>query len=328
MRTLFLLLVLANVALYLWLQRQQPEPLPPPAATESGIAPLVLLSERPAAAMSTAAAPQPQEIASAPPVPAPAPAEPLLRAVPDAAPDSAGTGRNGDTAARPEPKAEPPAGARPEPHPAPKAIAVPRLQSVLVAAPPRARSAPVAAPQVIAPEPLPAPALNTGLAGTAAAPAAASAASCYTAGPFMQPAEAAQFAAQLAARGLRADTRVSDKKEEAGYWVYLPPYPSAEAARAVTAELAAKGEKEYFILRPGDAQANAISLGVFRDRKLAERRHEKLRAMGYPAELSIRYRDSPVSWVDFAVGAGELAPERLALPAGAQRHARTCDPPS
>lgn len=66
----------------------------------------------------------------------------------------------------------------------------------------------------------------------------------------------------------------------AGWWVYLPPLRSRDAAERKIAELKALGvEESYLVPEKGDWE-NAISLGIFRSEEGAQRFLDSLRAKG------------------------------------------------
>jgi hypothetical protein len=69
-------------------------------------------------------------------------------------------------------------------------------------------------------------------------------------------------------------------EDSAGWWVYIPPFASRQAANQRVAELRRLGIEDYFII-PDDVKfRNAISLGVFRNEELANGRFETLRRRG------------------------------------------------
>ena len=64
------------------------------------------------------------------------------------------------------------------------------------------------------------------------------------------------------------------------YQVYLPPASSRAAARAVASELRDKGVVDIWIIAEG-AQANGISLGVYRSKGNMSRRVAEMEKLGY-----------------------------------------------
>jgi len=78
--------------------------------------------------------------------------------------------------------------------------------------------------------------------------------------------------------GLKIESR--QPEESAGWWVYIPPLASRQAANQRVAELRRLGIEDYFII-PDDVKfRNAISLGVFRSEEAANSRFESLQKRG------------------------------------------------
>ena len=69
-------------------------------------------------------------------------------------------------------------------------------------------------------------------------------------------------------------------EETAGWWVFIPPQGSRQAAAKKAVELKALGIEDYFIVQDEGAQRWALSLGVFRTEEAAKARFEALRAKG------------------------------------------------
>lgn len=147
---------------------------------------------------------------------------------------------------------------------------------------------------------------------------------CYTLGPFMNDADLSQATQALALSGHSFAKRVSNKKEQVGYWVYLPPFATVDAARRKAEELKSFGDKHLFVVSSPPRYANAISMGVFRDRENAQQRYQKLKAQGYEVKLEGRHREEPVYWVDYTElgGSGTLDLRNLS---GARSLPRTCE---
>lgn len=239
MRSLFLLLLLANVAIYglgqgwfgqaLSQRGREPERLSQEIRPESIEVPRVAgvnagneVTEPPAPA--SPAAPQ------ASPVP-PAPAE----------------------TATPEPQ---------EPAPTPESPAAP-------AAPATTSDSGVAAPLLVQ---------NTSAAGASAiapaslsvlAPPASEKPVCLEWGAFNESElPAARRWSRENLPGVTVNSRRVDNK--AGWMVYIPPAPSASAAQMAVAQLSKRGLKDLFVIQEGPYQ-HAISLGVFRTEEAANK---------------------------------------------------------
>ena len=85
-----------------------------------------------------------------------------------------------------------------------------------------------------------------------------------------------------------------------GWWVYLPAFPSRNAALTAARDLSAKGVRDYYVVTAGD-QENTISLGLFRDGENAVRRRDEVVALGLDAQLNERTEETPEYWLDYAV---------------------------
>jgi len=115
---------------------------------------------------------------------------------------------------------------------------------------------------------------------------------CQTIGPLLKSKHAAAIAKQLAKSEFQSSVRSGEAKQPAGYWVYLPAMPAAEARRIV-ADLDSHGMKDYFI-----GKQNYISLGIFSKKDKARVRLEKVQKLGFEAVMDQRFRTRPVFWLD------------------------------
>ncbi|HEU4992726.1 MAG TPA: SPOR domain-containing protein [Luteimonas sp.] len=71
----------------------------------------------------------------------------------------------------------------------------------------------------------------------------------------------------------------------AGWRVYLPRLPSADAAQATATRIAESGFSDYVVVRDG-TDANTIALGRYGTEAAAQRRASSLRAAGFPARCA------------------------------------------
>ena len=85
------------------------------------------------------------------------------------------------------------------------------------------------------------------------------------------------------------------RSESSGWWVYVPPLASRQAANQRVAELRRAGITDLFVV-PDDAKLrNAISLGVFRSEEAARSHFEAVRKRGVgDAVLMERERNARV----------------------------------
>lgn len=123
---------------------------------------------------------------------------------------------------------------------------------------------------------------------------------CQAIGPFMKQADAGDINDRLAQLGYRPSLRSGEVRNPAGYWVYMPAMPAAEARRIV-AELDKHGMTDYFV-----GKQNYISLGIFSGKSKAQLRLEQIESLGFDATLDQRFRTRTVYWIDLAQGDGTL----------------------
>ncbi len=87
-------------------------------------------------------------------------------------------------------------------------------------------------------------------------------------------------------------------QEPAGWWVFVPPQGSRQAALRVAGELKALGVQDYFILAEEGEFRWALSLGVYRTEEAAQARLAALSAMGLrSAVLARRETVVPKVWL-------------------------------
>lgn len=107
---------------------------------------------------------------------------------------------------------------------------------------------------------------------------------CQGIGPFARRKQAQAALASLEQTGVRLRVQEAVLPDKTGHWVYLPPYPTRQAARDAIAKLKAEGIRDYFLIGTGD-QKNGISLGVFSTPALATQRAAQVKALGFSPEL-------------------------------------------
>jgi hypothetical protein len=142
----------------------------------------------------------------------------------------------------------------------------------------------------------------------AAAPTAARAALCLEWGSFTL-ADAPRMEKALEPLGLGERLAHRRAEETAGWWVFIPPQGSRQAALKKAAELKALGVDEFFVLAEDSQFRWAVSLGVFRNEDAAQARLAALRVQGVrtarvgPRELVVPKVWLQVSAVDPALEA-------------------------
>lgn len=136
--------------------------------------------------------------------------------------------------------------------------------------------------------------------------------SCYSIGPLKEASLIAAIRAWLVAMGGDPVLRVDELSELDRYWVYFPPLSSREEAVQQVERMRAQGIEDVIAVHSGDME-NAISLGVFTQRRSLERRLQELEALGYDPVVLPRYSTEKASWLDvsFEQG-GRLSPDEIA----------------
>ena len=157
--------------------------------------------------------------------------------------------------------------------------------------------------------------------------AGAGAGVCYTIGPFDDADRADQARRRLTELGLGPVQRTTEDRDVYGYQVLLPPYPSRAEALEATRALAEKGVEDYFVINSEPGLENAVSVGLFEQKRYAVRHADYLNDLGFDAELRLRTRDRTRYWQDYRDPEGRVTPEFLeSMPADGplQRLERPC----
>ncbi len=137
-------------------------------------------------------------------------------------------------------------------------------------------------------------------------------AQCRSLGPFKKRKQAEQVESLLQEQGEVLSLRVSSDARRKGYWVYLSPLSSHDAARKKARKLKKKHHiKDIFIVGTGEKK-NGISLGVFSRFELAYRRQSEIRKLGFDAQLSDVKLPTKEFWLDWPMAsAAELSSAQL-----------------
>ncbi len=98
------------------------------------------------------------------------------------------------------------------------------------------------------------------------------------------------------------------KPDAEGYWTYIPPEKSKEAALIEIGKLDSKGIKDHFLIQESGKWQYAISLGIFKTAESAKKYEALLKRKGISSALSGK-RDT---------GQSELLIENLPDSAAAQ----------
>jgi len=149
---------------------------------------------------------------------------------------------------------------------------------------------------------------------------------CYTLGPFKQQQVMQEAVNEFRQSGIEIDSRSSVEKEYLGMMVYIDGHANRQQALATSQALTSRGVREFIIVNePG--KNNALSLGVFSLKKNADRRRQRISALGYEVKTEARYRNRTIYWLDYAQSENQALGalvERLRQSLGISRIARQC----
>ncbi|MET0066573.1 MAG: hypothetical protein ABW076_09535 [Candidatus Thiodiazotropha sp.] len=112
--------------------------------------------------------------------------------------------------------------------------------------------------------------------------------------------DAEQISVRLRAMGLKPELQSERRKEQAGYWVLVPPQETRQQAVNIAKRLETAGVSDLWRFTSGDL-AHAISLGLFRDEERAEVRKKEIEALGFDTLIQPRYRESTRYWLGYQV---------------------------
>ncbi len=126
---------------------------------------------------------------------------------------------------------------------------------------------------------------------------------------FEKHAEAEGILKALLDKGMRLEGRGDELVPRSNYWVLLPPYASRAEAEAVIRQLKAKKLRDFYRVRSGES-TNAISLGVFSSRELAERRYQqvvRLRLNGPKPQIKLLELQAKRHWLRLSYRADDAS---------------------
>ena len=137
-------------------------------------------------------------------------------------------------------------------------------------------------------------------------PSKSAAAVCFTLGPFTKARLADRAITAANALSVKVVLRKASQRTPKGYWVYLAPSKTYKAAKRKVAELKKKGLTDLFIMGNGNRK-NAISLGLFKNKEVAEDRLKQVKGMGLKGVFETQYQVSEQLWLDMSVAGNKTA---------------------
>lgn len=110
---------------------------------------------------------------------------------------------------------------------------------------------------------------------------------CYSLGPFTQEGELSAARKIIEEQGLKLQRIKLRDTSRSGYWVILPTKKTRKDASKIIRRLKQLKVSDYFLVATGPYE-NAISLGVFSQKKLARRRIDEIIRLGFvPSMLNV-----------------------------------------
>ena len=154
------------------------------------------------------------------------------------------------------------------------------------------------------------PGIDSGLVSTGLTTLAAVVGrSCVTIGPFRERGDADSALTRYAGEGMRTQLRDTTGQIFVGHWVQIRSIPSRDESNRMLSVLADGGLPEAYAVETED-EGLKISLGLFGDLDRAERVELQAQSLGFDADITPRFRDGQVFFVDVGLppgrGAGEI----------------------
>ena len=123
---------------------------------------------------------------------------------------------------------------------------------------------------------------------------------CYSLGPLAGREEGDLIVGGLAEQGVRSKLQVIELSREVQYWVLLPNYETRRDALDALRQLQSKKIDSYLI-ESGELK-NGISLGLFSKESSATGILDKIKAVGFAAEVRQKVRIKNEFWVRILPG--------------------------
>ena len=118
---------------------------------------------------------------------------------------------------------------------------------------------------------------------------------CEIVGPFPDSREASNFMERLSAIDIASSEHQLELSAGSNYWVYLAPSTTRKDARRVLKDLQSQEVDSYVV--PKGEYANAISLGMFTQKNLANAVVSKVVGLGFDPNLKVIDRTQVEIWV-------------------------------
>ena len=127
---------------------------------------------------------------------------------------------------------------------------------------------------------------------------------CMAAGEFGDPSSLQDARRWLRSHGAEiVGERGGERETVKSYRVYLPPFPNRSAAAAKMREIRGRGIDDIALISKGPL-ANAVALGMYRNKANMERRVLRLKELGYPVEWKANGRKDSYKILEARVAGG------------------------
>lgn len=121
---------------------------------------------------------------------------------------------------------------------------------------------------------------------------------CYSLGPFLKKSVAEKAQAVLKEQKIESNRIGLRDTSRSGYWVILPASDTRKEASKHIQRLKKLKVKDYFLVATGPNE-NAISLGVFSQKKLARRRVDNMIRLGFVPRMESVALPRKVHWLNW-----------------------------
>jgi len=130
---------------------------------------------------------------------------------------------------------------------------------------------------------------------------------CYSVGPLLLSSDVKSVSQLFRQADIPVQERPEIIRKQVGYWVYVPPLPSAQQARDALSKIK---EVDAQIITEG-TKANAISVGVYKTEALGAEQRKILAKLGFKARLEPLFRTQPQYWLDLELMTETQMPDTL-----------------
>lgn len=121
---------------------------------------------------------------------------------------------------------------------------------------------------------------------------------CYSLGPFIKKSQSEKAQQLLKDTGFEVNRIRLRDTSRSGYWVTLPASESRKEAKKYIVRLKKLKVTDYFLVAKG-AYENAVSLGVYSQKKLARRRLDEIIRLGFVPRMETVPLPRKVYWLNW-----------------------------